>query len=49
VKSSNKFIGDSVMSGCRRIVEIVDNFVDFTSSNCVIVGDWAVVSFHKVW
>jgi hypothetical protein len=49
VKFGNKFVGDSVMSGCRCIVGIADNFVDFTGSDCVIVGDWGVVSFYEVW
>jgi hypothetical protein len=49
VKFGNKFVGDLVMSGCRWIIEIADNFVDFISSNCIILGDWMVVSFHKIW
>jgi hypothetical protein len=36
------------MSGCRCIVEIADDFVDFTGSDRVIVGDWAIVLFYKI-
>jgi hypothetical protein len=37
------------MSGCGRIIEVVDDFVDFTGGDRVIVGDWVVVSFHEIW
>jgi hypothetical protein len=36
------------MSGCGRIVEIADDFVDFPSSDHVIVGDWAIMLFDKI-
>jgi hypothetical protein len=49
VEFGDKFVGDSVMSRCRRIVEIADDFVNFISSDCVVLGDWMVVSFHKIW
>jgi hypothetical protein len=49
VKFGNKFIGDSVVSRYRRIVEIADNSVNFISSDHVIVGDWIVMSFHEIW
>jgi hypothetical protein len=49
VKFGDEFIGDAVMSRCRRIVEMADNFVDFIGSDRVIVGDWVVVLFHEVW
>jgi hypothetical protein len=48
VKFGDKFIGDLVVSGCRRIVEVVDDSVDFIGGNHVIVGDWVVVLFHKI-
>jgi hypothetical protein len=48
VKFGDKFIGDSGVSGCRRIVEVVDDSVDFIGGDCVIVGDWVVVSFYEI-
>jgi hypothetical protein len=37
------------MSGCGRIIEVADDFVDFTSGDRVIIGDWVVVLFHEIW
>jgi hypothetical protein len=47
VKFGDKFVGNLVVSGCRCIVEIADNFVDFIGSDHVIVGDWAIVSLPE--
>jgi hypothetical protein len=43
------FIGDSVVSRCRCIVEMADNFIDLIGSDCVIVGDWAVMIVYEIW
>jgi hypothetical protein len=37
------------MSGCRRIIEVAKDCLDFAGGDLVIVGGWVVVSFHEVW
>jgi hypothetical protein len=37
------------MSGCRCIIEVADDFVDFIGGDRVVAGGWVVVSFHEIW
>jgi hypothetical protein len=37
------------MSRCRCIVEAANNLVDIIGSDSIVLGNWVVMLFHKVW